>query len=294
MLNPFATPRSRALLGAAAMGLILILCSAYFLRRYEIVLRVRDEVPIEIREPLAVKTHIDQQLDVTIPDHARAVVSLGPMEIPIDETLEVPLALSLQVPIDSEVKVDQPIAVRATIPVHYVLTEKELDLSNLVVPIDSRVLIDDVIEVNTTIPIDTTVQTTMGVVVPVKGSIPVRTQVPIRQRLRVKDRIAVKPDRVSIPLNLQLPIDATIPFKQVLRVRGVIDVPVTQRVRVPVRHVLHPELVEPIAVRVVFDDALSAGISAELNTTVDIPRPIPLLIGDLPLRPREFHLRAAE
>jgi hypothetical protein len=120
----------RVRLALVGLGLAGLLCAVHALsHRYEIVLRVQGEVPFEIRGTLPLKTRIDQQIDVTIAGDTRAAVQLGRVEIPLDETLETPLDLSLKVPIDSTVEIDQPITIRATVPVHYVLTETELDLA---------------------------------------------------------------------------------------------------------------------------------------------------------------------
>ena len=130
-------------------------------------------------------------------------------------------------PLDAKVSVD-PIDLALDVPIDTVLTERELDLSQLSIPIDTDVMVDDVIDVQVVVPLDSEVKTALGITVPVKANLPVKLSVPIRQKIHVKDRIRIKPDKLRLPLHTRIPVDLKVQLRDTLRVRGNVRVPLRE------------------------------------------------------------------
>lgn len=81
-------------------------------------------------------------------------------------------------------------------------------------------------------------------------------------------------------------------MRQTLHVTGRVEVPIKQRIRVPLRQTIHPHP-EELAVRVKLESRMPAHIKADLNAEVAVDGKVPTRIGgphiaadELSLQPR--------
>jgi hypothetical protein len=266
-------------LGGAAVATTAVLA----VRGSQLVLTLDEDIPVRLRGSVPLRAKIAQRVDVQVEEELTATVKLGRMEIPIDETFQVPLDFRLSVPIDTAMHVDQMIDVAMTVPVDVVLTERELDLRKLEIPIDTELFIDDQIPIELEIPIDTEVETTLGIKVPVKARIPVKVLVPIRQKVRVRDTLRVGVPKLRVPLHMQVPVKAQVPIKQAVRVTGQVDVPVKQKINVPVRKVMRPDLGDEVVAQVKLLGKLPAELAGDIDTKITMDHAVPTRIGEIRL-----------
>jgi hypothetical protein len=141
--------------------------------------------------------------------------------------------LVVQVPIDSDIAIAGPVHVAVTVPIDLLLTEREIDLTQLEVPLDNDIFIDDMIQLSTTMPVATQVATPLGITVPVNAEVTINGSVPIRQSIRVRDRLKLKLDKLSIPIKASVPVQLTVPLEQTFRVRTIVAVPLRLRMLLP-------------------------------------------------------------
>ena len=73
--------------------------------RYEVVLRVKQDVPVLLRGDVPLRASIAQRVEIGVAEDLAANVRLGRLDIPLHETLELPLNLALKVPVDSEIAI---------------------------------------------------------------------------------------------------------------------------------------------------------------------------------------------
>jgi hypothetical protein len=278
-----------ALLACALAGAM-----GWTLSRYRLVLRVPDPVNVAVVEAVPLRASVAQAVDVRVDQDIVAQAKLGALDVPVDQTLRIPLHADLDLPVDAQVSVDQAFDLALDVPIHTVLSEHELRIADLVVPLDTDVFVDDVLQIETTIPLDTHVTTTLGVSVPIKGDLPVRARVPIHQKVHLRDNLSLKVEHLTVPLDATIPVVVHVPFKQDLSVRGRVNAKLREPIDVPIRHTLHLNLNEPVAVNARFTGSLPAQVTADLHTTVDIDRPLrtrlgPIAFGagDLRAEPRE-------
>jgi len=132
--------------------------------------------------------------------------------------------LNIEMPFEAEVKLDDALNLALEVPIHMTLTERELDLSQLAVPIDTEIFIDDTIAVDLILPIETQAQTLLGVTVPVKIEVPVHTRVPLKQKVRVRDTIKVPVKQLQIPVHIDIPVQLKVPIRDMLHARGTVRV----------------------------------------------------------------------
>jgi hypothetical protein len=260
---------------------VVTMAGVWALGHYELVLTIKRAVPVRVLGTPKVRVLLDSTIDATLDDEMPASVRLGTLQVPIHETLVVPLEMKLAVPIDAEIDIDQPLDIALTVPIHTVLTERELDMSKLELPLDTDMFVDDVLDLNFVVPLDTKVSTTLGLVVPVKGQLPIRARVPIHQKVHIRDRLSLAFTQLKIPLNVSIPIHATLPFKQTVRVRGMIDVPIHQRLAIPIHQVLHPDLNQPIPVTVALHGKVHAALKSAIETRVQLPDALPTQLGQI-------------
>lgn len=247
--------------------------------RYEIVLRLKDDVQVTVRGELPLQASVEQDVSVGLSKEFEAKVRLGKLAIPLDETLAIPLNFALTVPLDSEVSLDSPIRLALEVPIDTVLTERDLDLSQLVIPIDTEVMVDDIIDVEVVVPLDSHVKTALGITVPVKADLPVKLKIPIRQKIRVRDRIHVKPDKLRLPLHTRIPVDLTFQLRDKLRVRGDVKVPLRETLHVRLKQTIRPDLQQELPVHVSLDGQLPARLKATLDAKVSVNQAIPTHLG---------------
>ena len=133
------------------------------------VLHLDQTVPVTLRGTIPLRAALAQDVQVGIGSEISARVRLGELAVPIDETLSVPLDFTVTAPVDTRMQVDDAIDVSLRVPIDTVLTEHEIDLSQIEVPIDTDIFVDDSVLIDTTIPIETEVTTTLGLKVPVKA-----------------------------------------------------------------------------------------------------------------------------
>lgn len=251
--------------------LALVAAALYILPRYDIVLRLKDPLDIQLQGTIPLKADVEnQQVSVEVQEQLDATVSLDKFGIPLDETIEVPLNMHLSVPIDSDVRIDEPLSLSLSIPIDIVLTEKELDLSYLEIPIDTEVFVDDMVSLDITVPIDSEVDTWFGMSVPVKADLPVKVQVPIRQRLRVQDRLKLQLGEFRIPVSATIPVTTQVHIRQPLRVTGLVEVPVNQTIKVPLKHTLNPDIPDAIPLRIMIESTMPARLKANMDTSIVI------------------------
>jgi hypothetical protein len=269
-----------SLVTAAALSLGLIFARQHIGFR----VRLADDVGVALRGAFPLHAALDQPIDVTIDKELAAKIKLGTLRVDLDEVLDLPIDMRLEVPIDSDLRIDQALDLKLTVPIDTVLTERELDLSQVTVPIDTDVFIDDSIDLDIVLPIDTEVTTTLGLHVPVKAQIPVKMKVPIHQKLHVRDNLKLGVHKLRVPLKLSLPVRVHLPLDQNFRVRGTIVAPVKQRLRVPLRKTITPKLAAEVPVMVRLSGQMPANLKTKLDATVTIDRPLqtrlsPLRIG---------------
>ena len=270
---------------------VLALLGVWLLRRYEVVVRFKTEVPVSLRGTLPLRAAIEQRVDVGIDDEVEAQVKLGSLQLPLDEQLDVPLDLTLQVPIDSDVMIDQPVRLSLMVPIQTVLTEREIDLNQLEIPIGD-VFVDDVVDIADVVHIDTQVQTALGITVPVKAAVPIKTKVRIKQALRVVNSVKVRLERLQIPINAQIPVETSVQLRQTFRVRGTVEVPIRQRVIIPVKQTITANLPESVGVSVKLCDKVHAHLKADLAAEVAFDRAIPAQLGAVHIDGEQVRLQA--
>ncbi len=267
----------RSIVGAAAVfaaGAGTAVVASWSFATFGIRMRIDHEVAVHMPAELPVRAVIARPLAVRIDDQVDARVHLDDFAISIDEVIDVPLRMAIDVPIDTKVVVDEDIDVDVIVPIDMVLTQRELDLSNLEVAIDTEVFVDEQIAIDTVIPIDSEVTTAFGIQVPVKMLVPVKANVPIRQKVRIRDTVKVAMRDVRIPLKVNVPVHVTIPFKRELRVVGNVHVPIRELIRVPIRKTMHPLLKEPIVASVDLDGVVPATLDGEFEARVSFDGPI--------------------
>ena len=270
---------------------VLALLGVWLLRRYEVVVRFKSEVPVSLRGTLPLRAAIEQRVDVGIDDEVEASVTLGPLQLPLDERLEVPLDLMLEVPIDSDVSIDQPVRLSLLVPIHTVLTEQEIDLNQLEIPIGD-VFVDDVVDIADVVHIDTQVQTALGISVPVKAAVPIKTKVRIKQALRVVNSVKVQLDKLQIPIHAQIPVETSFQLQQTFRVRGTVQVPIRQSVTIPVKQTITANLPESLGVSVTLRDKVHAYLKADLAAEVGFDRAIPAQLGAVHIDGEQVRIQA--
>lgn len=268
------------ILGGVLLALVATVLLA--LPGYDIVLGVKDPIGILLRGSIPLKAELEnQQVTVEMQEEVNASVSLGRFGIPLDETLEIPLNLRLTVPIETDVRIDEPLSLSLLVPIDTVLTEKELDLSQLEIPVDTEVYVDDVITLDVLVPIDSEVKTSLGMRVPVKADLPVKMQVPIRQKVRVKDRLKLKLGAFRVPLRATIPVQTQVQIQKTLRVKGLVDVPVRENIQVPLRQTIHPDIPPSIPLSITLKSAMPARLKASLDATIAIDQVLPAEIGEV-------------
>jgi hypothetical protein len=273
----------RTLVGIVLGILLASGVAALALSRLQLRITPAGDVAVTMRGPLPFRARIGQPLTVALDDRVQAEVQLDRLDIPLDETVSVPLDLQLDVPIDTEVSVAQDMDLSLVVPVHTVLTERELDLRSLEVPIDSDLYVDDAINVNFTLPVDTHVETTLGIRVPVKVDVPIKARVPIKQKVHVRDTLKLGVPKLRVPLDVNLPLRVKFPLAQSFKVKGRVRAPLHQRIAVPIRQTIHPTLGSPIAAVVKIDGRVPARLDAELTGEVTLEHPVQTRIGAIAL-----------
>jgi hypothetical protein len=270
----------------ASFAVVAGLTGALAFSREHFGLRVRipGEVGVAMRGALPFHATLDQPIEVGIDKEFAAKVNLGTLRVELDEMLEVPLDMKLEVPIDSDLRIDQSLDLRLTVPIDTVLTERELDLSQLTVPIDTDVFIDDVIDLDTVLPIDTHVTTTLGVSVPVKARIPIKMKLPVHQKVHVRDMLKLGVRKLRVPLKVSLPVVVHVPIDQSFHVRGMVVAPIKQHLRVPLHKTIAPKLAGDTPVLVKLSGKMPANLKTQLDATVSIDetmktRLLPMRIG---------------
>ena len=273
-------------LGGIASGAVVV----WLASRTTLVLRLDHDVPVLLRGKIPFRAAIDQRVDVGIVEGLHANVSLGRLSVPLDTAFEVPLDFTLDVPLDNEINVADSLELDTKVAIDTVLTEHEIDLSQLQIPIDTDVYVDDSIAVETTVPVDSEVTTLLGVTVPVHMKVPIKTKIPIHQKVHVRDVIQLKTQHARIPLHMTLPVHAKVPLARALHVRGNVRVPVKQRVRVPVKQLLALDLVGPLPVTVALQGKLPAQLKADLDTSVTLDQAIPARLGRIEIKAANLSL----
>ena len=274
--------------------LALVAVLIYLLPRYDIVLRLKDPLDIQLQGTIPLKADVEnQQVSVEVQEQLDATVSLDKFGIPLDETIEVPLNMHLSVPIDSDVRIDEPLSLSLSIPIDIVLTEKELDLSYLEIPIDTEVFVDDMVSLDITVPIDSEVDTWFGMTVPVKADLPVKVQVPIRQRLRVQDRLKLQLGEFRIPVRATIPVTTQVHIRQPLRVTGLVEVPVNQTIKVPLKHTLNPDIPDAIPLRIMIESTMPARLKANMDTSIVIDQVFSADISGVRINVGEVRIESA-
>jgi hypothetical protein len=266
------------MLALAFVGLASIVL--WGLRHFELVVRLRNQVPVHLRGKLPLRAAIEQQVDVRIHDDVAASVTLGALRIPLDETLTVPLDFVLAVPVDSEMTIDQPITLALDVPIQTVLTEQELDLNQLEVPIGD-IFIEDYVNVEDVVHIETHVETTLGITVPVKADIPIKARFLIRQNVHVKDPLKLNLDKLQIPIRATIPVEATFPLRQTFRVRGMVEVPVKQSIAVPIHQVITAAVPGSLPVTVTLSQNVPAHLKASIEAEVAVEQAIAAELGEV-------------
>lgn len=275
-------PAMRRTLAGIALGIALAAAAAAFaLNRLALRITPAGEVAVTMQGALPFRARLGQPLTIALDDRVNAEVQLDQLEIPIDETLIVPINMQLDAPVEAEVAVAQDMDLALVVPVQTVLTERELDLRSIEVPIDTELFVDDAIDVDFTLPIDTEVETTLGLRVPVKVDVPIKTRVPIRQKVRVRDTLEIGVPKLRIPLNVKLPVRVKFPLTQTFTVKGRVRAPLHQRIAVPIRQTIRPKLGSPIAATVKIDGHVAARLEAEFDGEATIARPVQTRIGGL-------------
>jgi hypothetical protein len=264
-------------IGAASTALVLT--AGAVATRYELVLRVRDPVSVQVLSAVPIRAPIAQRLDIRLDETLRASAELADLTVPLDETLEVPLDVALDVPISATVQIAEPLHIALDAPVRMLLTERELGSLSFDVPIDSAVFVNDIVEVDTVVPLDTHVTTALGLRVPVKADVPIHARIPIKQRVRVQDRVHVTIAQFRIPLQTSVRIDTTVPIRDALRVTGTVHVPLKQRLRIPLHQTLHPRVAGAVPVTVKVAGSLPAEVRGDVHTDIRLAEPLQTTLG---------------
>jgi hypothetical protein len=272
-------------LSAALLSVLLLLAlgagGTWAYHHLGAVLHLDQTLPVTLRGTLPVRAALSQDVQVGLDSEISARVRLGTLNIPIHESISVPLDFTVKAPIDTHMAVDDVVVVSMRVPVDMVLTERELDLSQLEVPIDTDVFVDDSFLIDTKIPIETEVTTTLGIKVPVKMLVPIKTRIPIKQKVHVRDRMKLGIQRLRVPLHLTVPVEARLPIKQTLHVQGEVSVPIKQRLTVPISQTMHPAIVDELPVVAKLQGQLPAHLRGDLDATITLDQAVETRIGAL-------------
>jgi hypothetical protein len=95
------------------------------------VLHLDQTVPVTLRGTIPLRATLAQDVQVGIGSEVSARVRLGELAVPIHETLSVPLDFTVTAPVDTRMQVDDAIDVSLRVPIENVLTEREIDLSQI-------------------------------------------------------------------------------------------------------------------------------------------------------------------
>jgi hypothetical protein len=260
----------------------LLTLAALWLREHvSIRLLVDNEVRATLNGVLPFKANIEQPIDVSIDKEMSAKVKIGSIPIVLDEKIDIPLDMTLEVPIDTDMRIDQPMDFSLHVPIDTVLTERELDLSQLTIPIDTEMYIDDTIDLDIVVPIDTDVTTTLGIKVPVKTRIPIKMKLPIHQKVHVRDQLKLGVHKLRVPLKMNVPVQVHLPLDQSFRVRGTIRAPVKQHVTVPLRKTVQANLGSELPLTVQLSGKVPASLKASLDASVTIHDSVPTRLSEI-------------
>ena len=159
------------------------------------------DLPVTLKGIIPFSTRLEKRVDATIAQEVQAEAMLGDsLSVQLDERLSIPIRLDIDVPIDTKIAIDDSLDVELIAHVMTTLTDKELKLDELTIPLDTEVFVDDVVHLKTVIPLDTTVQSVLGIDVPVKANLPIEIDVPIKQKMRIRDTLRVKVRGLRAPL----------------------------------------------------------------------------------------------
>lgn len=153
----------------------------------------------------------------------------------------------LQVPIRQDVHFAFPYQTTVAIPLNHTF---QVPLKDMAVPLDHVFRLDEQVRIKADIPIETSATVNVlgqNITVPIKVVAPIDAVVPIKHDFHVRDTVLV-----SSRKPLDVPLEATFDVPLDLFLEGTI--PLDEKMRIPLKTVMHPEVV----------------ISAPLPVTMDV------------------------
>jgi len=237
-------------------------------------------IPVHVNSIMPFSARFDKPLPVKLDDLLAIKVSLNQLSVPIDETLHVPVHFDVDMPFEGDVAINQELDLALDVPINMILTERELDLSRLQVPIDTEIFIEDKIAVDFVLPIDTQAQTLLGVTVPVKVDVPIHTKVPVKQKVRVRDTVDISVRELHVPLHATVPVKVKVPVHQTLNVQGTVRAPIRANVPIHLQHTIRPKMTEDVDALVRIRGEVPAKVDG-VHADVQLDKPVDALIAPL-------------
>ncbi|MAL97961.1 hypothetical protein [Hydrocarboniclastica marina] len=276
-----------ALAGATAAGV----GAWYLLQSSTLVLESDRIARIAVAEEIEANVSFAEAASIQFAEEFSVGASIdSEVEVPIESTFSVPLDFELTFPVSTTMRVDQDFAVSMDVPLRFELTQDDVQLGRMLIDVDTEVSINDEVEIEMEVPVDATLAAFGFMPVPVSGTIPVRTRMPINQPIRIKDQIEVNVadfgmvvDTV-VPLTMQVPIhqDVTVKGEVTGRVRKTIQVPISERLRVPIKQTVPVSLHLAEGVKIRMDDFIP--------TRIRFDQPLPVQVQSLEIAPGDLRL----
>lgn len=244
-------------------------------------LKIRLDKPVDIavEDTLQIRTHIEEDLQVSLPKLLNAEVAIDQvLSIPVDQTLQLPLDFSLDVNLQGSLDYSATSEIDFQLPIDLPLNQNSLSIETLWVTLDEGVYIEDEIEIDMLLPINTEVTTLAGIQVPVEADIPVRARIPIRQQLKVSGPVQASVQSLQARLTTAIPVRATLPIRGRLNLAGNTVVPVRKNVTVPLKETFVLPLTTRLPVEVALNESLPVGVSFQLDTPVALKDELSVLL----------------
>src|SRR4051812_11487505 len=134
---------------------LLFMGSVWLVSNLIIGMNIDKPVKIKIDGSVPLTAAIDSAIGIKLLDELHTKIKVtDPLEINLNETLDVPLKMNLTVPLNTDVFMDQTLHLQFDLPVDIQLDQTEMPLQNLKIPFNKKLHINDSLAVDFSIPLD--------------------------------------------------------------------------------------------------------------------------------------------
>ncbi len=274
----------------AALGILLLLAILNPLKIFMMKMKIEDQIGINVINDIPLTAKVTDEMVIKMLDKLNATISVTDrLTIDLNEDIDVPLKMNLTVPLETEIFMDEVLNLEFDLPIDVDLSPQELALQDLQIPFNQPLFIEDELAVDFSVTMDTKIETkVMGIKmkIPAKGEIPIKTTIPISQALHVKDTITLNPTDYNIRFNTIIPVSAQVPIKQMVNIKGELEVPVDQRVVIPLQKVINAPVLEKFDAVVEVKNAIPVGFESDLKATASFSDPLKVVMDELKIDPK--------